>query len=68
MSTLLPIDCAVCKQAAVALSGVLLVEVPERGDTLCRLLARTAESCSTAGHNQLASVYLTARLVLPSGR
>jgi hypothetical protein len=28
---------------------VFLAEVPERGDTLCRLLARTAESCSIAG-------------------
>ena len=43
MSTLLLIDCAVCKQTDVALSGVFLVEVPERGDTLCRLLARTAD-------------------------
>jgi hypothetical protein len=45
-----PIDCAVCKEAVVALSGVSLVEVPERGDTLRRLLARTAADSRTNTH------------------
>ena len=34
------------------------------GNNSCRLLARTADSSSTAGHNQPVSVCLTARLIL----
>jgi len=53
MSTLFSIDCAARKQAAVALSGVFPLGIPQRRDSLCGLFARTAESTSTAGHNRL---------------
>ena len=58
------IDRSTCKQAAVAPSRIFPAEIPQRRNALCRLLARTAESSSTAGHNRQVGVRLTARLLL----
>ena len=55
---LLPWPALVGRQGRQVLNG------PGSRSVRPHLLARTADSNSTAGHNELASVYLTARLVL----